>query len=87
MLYEPHYRRVDLDSTIFIDKIYYDVPMQFIRTRIEIRYLPDRMQDAYILFEGKKYPIRQTNRVKNGRTKRNNHHSIDYSKMGGPDNV
>jgi transposase InsO family protein len=80
-------RKVNLDSTISIDNVYYDVPMQFIRTRVEIRYLPDRMQDAYIFFEGRKYPIRQTNRVENGRTKRNNQHSIDYSKMGGSDNV
>lgn len=76
-------RKVNLDSTISIDKVYYDVPMQFIRSKVEIRYLPDHMQDAYIFFEGRKYPIRQTNRVENGRTKRNNRYSIDYSKMGG----
>jgi len=80
-------RKVNLDSTISIDKIYYDVPMQFIRTKIEVRYLPDRMQDAYIFFEGGKYPIRQTNRVENGRVKRNNQHLINYSEMGGSDNV
>ena len=80
-------RRVNLDSTISIDKVYYDVPMQFIRSKVEIRYLPDRMQEAYILFEGRKYPIRQTNRVENGRTKRNNQYAIDYSKMGGFDHV
>jgi transposase InsO family protein len=74
-------RKVNLDSTISIDKNYYDVPMQFIRSKIEIRFLPDRMQDAYIFFEGKKYPLRQTNRIENGCTKRNNSHSIDYSKM------
>lgn len=80
-------RKVNLDSTISIDKVYYDVPMQFIRTKVEIRFLPDRMQEAYIFFEGKKYPIRQSNRVENGRTKRNNQHAIDYSKMGESDNV
>lgn len=80
-------RKVNLDSTISIDKVYYDVPMQFIRLKVEVRYLPDRMQDAYIFFDGRKYPIRQTNRVENGRTKRNNQHFIDYSKMGGLDHV
>ena len=45
-------RKVNLDSTISIDKIYYDVPMQFIRAKVEVRYLPDRMQEAYIFFEG-----------------------------------
>ncbi|WP_242966890.1 DDE-type integrase/transposase/recombinase [Desulfosporosinus sp. FKA] len=80
-------RKVNLDSTLSIDKIYYDAPMQFIRSKVEIRYLPDRMQEAYILFEGKNYPICQTNRVENGRTKRNNQHAIDYSKMRGTDDV
>jgi putative transposase len=65
-------RRVNHDSTISIDKIYYDVPMQFIRSRVEVRFLPDQMQDAYIFFDGRKYPIRQTKREENGRTKRNN---------------
>jgi len=80
-------RKVNLDSTISIDNVYYDVPMQFIRSKVEIRYLPDQMQDAYIYFEDRKYPLRQTNRVENGRTKRNNQHSIDYSKMEDSDNV
>lgn len=80
-------RKVNPDSTISIAKIYYDVPMQFIRSRVEIRFLPDKMQDAYIFFEGTKYPIRQTNRAENGRTKRNNQHAIDYSKMGESDHV
>jgi len=80
-------RKVNLDSTVSIDKIYYDVPMQFIRSKVEIRFLPDQMQGAYILFEGKKYPIRQTNRTENGHTKRNNQHAIDYSNMGVPKNV
>jgi putative transposase len=76
-------RKVNLDSTISIDSVYYDVPMQFIRTKVEIRFLPDKMNDAYIFFDGKKYPIRQTNRVENCRTKRQNKHAIDYTKMGG----
>jgi putative transposase len=80
-------RKVNLDSTVSIDSIYYDVPMQFIRSKVEIRYLPDRMKDAYIFFEGKKYSVRQTNRVENGRTKRSNQHAIDYSKMGESKNV
>lgn len=80
-------RKVNLDATVSIDSISYDVPMQFIRSKVEIRFLPDRMTDAYILFEGKHYPIRPTNRVENGRTKRNNTHAIDYSRMGDSPNV
>ena len=76
-------RRVNLDATLSIDGVYYDVPMEFIRSKVEARYLPDRMSDAYIYFEGKHYPIRATSRVENGRTRRNNTHAIDYSKMGG----
>ncbi|SPF53130.1 conserved hypothetical protein [Candidatus Desulfosporosinus infrequens] len=72
-------RKVNLDATVSIDSSSYDVPMQFIRAKVEIRFLPNRMQDAYILFEGTRYPIRLTNRVENGRTKRNNAHAIDYS--------
>lgn len=80
-------RKVNNDSTVSIDTISYDVPMQFIRAKVEIRYLPDRMEDAYIYFEYRHYPIRRTNRVENGRTKRENTHAIDYSKAGGLDHV
>ena len=80
-------RKVNLDATVSIGAVYYDVPMEFIRSKVEIRFLPDRMQDAYIFFEGRHYPIRPTNRVENGRTKRNNIHAIDYSKMGDSTNV
>lgn len=80
-------RKVNLDATVSIGSLSYDVPMQFIRSKVEIRFLPDRMQDAYIFFEGTHYPIRPTNRVENGRTKRNNIHAIDYSKMGGSTDV
>jgi hypothetical protein len=80
-------KKVYNDATISIDSEFYDVPMQFIRSKVEIRYLPDRMEDAYIFFEGNKYPIRRTNRVENGKTKRNNKHAIDYSKVEGSRNV
>lgn len=72
-------RKVNNDSTVSIDKIPYDVPMQFISARVEIRYLPDDMEGAYIYYENQKYPIRKTNKVENGKTKRNNNFSINYS--------
>ena len=77
------FRKVQNDSTVSIDTISYDVPMQFIRMKVEIRFLPDAMNDAYILYEGKRFPIRMTNKVDNARTKRNNPPSIDYSRSGG----
>jgi transposase InsO family protein len=71
-------RRVKNDATIVIDNVMYDVPMQFIRCRVEIRYLPDDMEHAYILDDKVKYPIRKTNKVENGKTKRNNAYAISY---------
>lgn len=73
-------RRVNNDATISIDKVHYDVPMQFIRQRVEIRYLPDEMENAYIYYEKTKYNIRKTNKVENGKTKRKTLLNIDYSK-------
>lgn len=80
-------RKVYNDSTVSIDNVSYDAPMQFIGMRVEIRYLPDDMKNAYILYEGMRYPIRPTNKAENSRTKRNNSLSIDYSVNGGFTNV
>ena len=76
-------RKVRKDSTITIDNVCYDVPMQFISAKVDIRFLPDDMNSAYILYEDKKFPIRKTNRVDNCHTKRNNLPTIDYAKAGG----
>ena len=78
-------RKVRKDSTISIDSTCYDVPMQFISMKVDIRYLPGNMDSAFILYEGEKFPIRQTNRNDNCHTKRNNPAVIDYSKAGGED--
>ncbi len=80
-------RKVYNDSTVSIDTVSYDAPMQFIGMRVEIRYLPGDMKNAYILYEGRRYPIRRTNKVENSRTKRNNSLCIDYSVNGGIKNV
>jgi hypothetical protein len=76
-------RKVRKDSTVSIDNICYDVPMQFISSKVEIRFLPDDMDSAYILMDGARFPLRQTNRNENCHTKRNNISSIDYSMIGG----
>jgi len=75
-------RKVNNDSTVSIDSVLYDVPMQFIRAKVEIRYLPDNMKNAYILHQGKRYPLRPTNKLENSRTKREQLPSIDYSLNG-----
>lgn len=76
------HRKVRKDSTIPINSLSYDVPMQFISQTVEVRYEPNDMSTAFILFDGKHFPIRQTNRVENCHTKRNNT-VIDYSSIGG----
>jgi transposase InsO family protein len=80
------HRKVRNDSTISIDSVSYDVPLQFIGIKVEVRFLPDDMKNAYINREGQHYPIRVTNKVENSRTKRNNPPAIDYS-MGGSSDV
>ena len=77
------WRRVNRDSTVSIDKVSYDVPMQFISSKVEIRYLPDDMGSAFILSDGGHYPIRRTDRNENCRAKRENQPAIDYSRIGG----
>lgn len=77
-------RKVRKDSTITIDNVCYDVPMQFISAKVDVRFLPGEMNSAYILADSQKFPLRQTNRNENCHTKRNNGTvSIDYTKMGG----
>lgn len=80
-------RKVNNDSTISINNVSYDVPMQFIRMKVHIHFLPDDMKNAYILYEGKHYPIKATNKVENSRTKRENSISINYSVTGGNNDV
>jgi transposase InsO family protein len=69
------------DSTVSIDNVSYDVPMQFVGEKVEIRFLPGQMESAYIFYDNRHYPIHRTNRVENSRTKRETL-SIDYSKRG-----
>ncbi len=71
-------RLVRNDATVVIDHVLYDVPMEFIRSKVEIRYLPDDMEHAHIYYEEKQYPIRKTNKVENSTTKRNNAYQITY---------
>ena len=76
-------RKINNDSTVSIDSVLYDAPMQFIGMKVEIRFLPDDMKNAYILYQGKHYSIRPTNKLENSRTKRENTPDIDYSMNGG----
>ena len=61
----------------------FDVPAQFIGQTVDIRFRPDEMDSAVILYEGATFPIRVTDKNENCRTRRNNPVKIDYSKIGG----
>lgn len=80
-------RKVYNDSTVSIDGTYYDAPQRFIGCKVQVYYLPDRMEQCYILHEGKHYPLVLTDKVANGKTKRDNPIRIDYSRKAGVLNV
>ena len=73
-------RKVNNDACITINNLRYDVPPQFIGMSIEVRFLPDKMNEAYMLYEGTRFPIKLTNKVDNAHTKRNR--SISFVKEG-----
>lgn len=75
-------RKVRKDSTVSIDKVSFDVPMQFIGATVEIRFRPGEMDSATIFDGEERHPLRPTDKNENCRTKRNNP-TIDYSRMGG----
>jgi transposase InsO family protein len=77
------YRRVRKDATISIERVSYDAPMQFIDQKVEIRFRPNDMDSAVIIYDDERFPLRPTDRNENCRTKRQNGPSIDYSKLGG----
>ena len=76
-------RKVRKDSTVSIDRVSYDAPMQFIGQRVDIRFRPNDMDSAVIITEDGQFPLRQTNKNENCRTKRMGGPVIDYAKMGG----
>ena len=75
-------RSVNRDATVHLLNTCYDAPMQFIGQKVEVRFLPGDTESAYILYGGQHYPLRLTDRVANGRTKRQTALSIDYAKEG-----
>lgn len=72
-------RNVRKDATVNIDKIQYDVPMQFVGQTVEIRYLPGNYDSAHILYEDRHYALKKTNKEENARTKRSTVR-IDYTR-------
>lgn len=75
-------RKVRNDATIQMHSKYFEVPQKYIGQRINIRYSPINLDEAYIFDINNKltdtvYPVKK---IDNSKIKRNN---IDYSKMNG----
>ena len=73
-------RKVRNDSTLSIQKTQFDAPMQFMRQTVEVRFLPDRLADAYIFENGIHYPLKMTDKQANSRAKREVWPTVDYSR-------
>ena len=71
-------RRVKNDSTVMINKKLYDVPMEFIRSTVEVRYRPGDPDSAFILDNGRRFPISPTDKTANSKIKRDNGYSVRY---------
>jgi hypothetical protein len=81
-------RTVKGDATVQIENTLYDVPMQFINTKVEICFSPDDMTSAYIVSEGRTWPMHLTDKVANFKTRRTTSpYLIDYSRKGGDSDV
>jgi len=73
-------RKVKNDATLSIQNLQFDAPMQFIRQTVEIRFLPDRLSEAYIFDNGKRFPLKLTDKQSNSRAKREDWPTVDYSR-------
>jgi hypothetical protein len=75
-------RKVRNDATLSVQNIQFDAPMQFIRQTVEVRFLPDMLENAYIFENGVRYPLKPTDKEANSRVRREKGPTVDYSKGG-----
>ena len=80
------HRKVKNDSTLSLQNMQFDAPMQFMKQTVEVRFLPGQLHDAYILENGVHYPLKTTDKQANSKAKRESWPTVDYSK-GGEDDV
>jgi transposase InsO family protein len=73
-------RKVKNDATLSLQNIQFDAPIQFIRQSVEIRFLPDRLEEAYIFENEKRFPLKLTDKQANSKVKREDWPTVDYSK-------
>ncbi|WP_231968908.1 Mu transposase C-terminal domain-containing protein [Thermoanaerobacterium sp. RBIITD] len=71
-------RRVIKDATVSIEKVKFEVPMQYIGDYVNIRYYPKSLDKAYIFSEDGKLlqTIHPVNKIDNSKIKRK---EIDFS--------
>jgi len=75
-------RKVRNDSTLSIQNMLFDAPMQFMRQTVEVRFLPNNLSEAYIFDNGAHFPLKLTDKQANSRVKRESWPTVDYSKAG-----
>lgn len=65
-------RKVNGDSTVLIENQLFDVPSVYIGIRVIIRYNPRTFEGTYLydVSQKKKVPLKRTDRVENGKTRR-----------------
>ena len=73
-------RKVKNDATLSLNNTQFDAPMQFIRQTVDVRFLPDRLSEAYIYDGGRRFPLKQTDKQSNSKVKRSDYPTVDYSR-------
>lgn len=65
-------RKVNGDSTVLIENQLFDVPSVYIGIRVIVRYNPRTLEGTYLydVSQKKKVPLKRTNRIENGKTRR-----------------
>jgi transposase InsO family protein len=76
-------RKVKNDSTLSIQNMQFDAPKEFMRQSVEVRFLPDRLSEAYIFDNGKRYPLKLTDKQANSKVKRESFPTVNYSNLKG----
>lgn len=71
-------RKVRNDSTILLHNQLFDVPMEFIRSTVEVRYRPDEPDSAFLLDGSRRIPVRPTDKTANSKIKRYSQYSVRY---------
>lgn len=65
-------RKVNGDSTVLVDNQLFDVPSVYIGMRVIIRYNPRTFEGTYLydISQKKKVFLKRTDRIENGKTRR-----------------